>query len=172
MQVDLFLSKIYFDLVARLARPSSPSASISRRPRPVLIKLLTAWDRKVVLFSKRKLRLQRLFLREDLSPDNKVRQWRSGSKPAHESQSAPAGAPTSKPSQSRESLNTLDSVSLPMSQQVSPSESSSPVIQTAHHSGVEDSASLPTSLLPSASMADITSLQQLTGVSHSPSNSD
>ena len=160
--------------LGRLARPSSPSASISRRPRPVLIKLLTAWDRKVVLFSKRKLkdfRLQRLFLREDLSPDHKVRQWRSGSKPAHESQSAPAGAPTSKPSQSRESLNTLDSVSLPISQQVSPSESSSPFIQTAHHSGVEDSASLPTSLLPSASMADITSFQQLAGGSHSPSNS-
>ena len=125
----------------------------------------------MVLFSKRRLRLQRLFLREDLSPDHKVRQWRSGSKPTHESQSAPAGAPTSKPSQSRESLNTLDSVSLPMSQQVSPSESSSPVIQTAHHSVVEDFASLPTSLLPSASMADITSFQQLAGVSHSPSNS-
>ena len=36
---------------------------------------------------------------------------------------------------------------------------------------VWDSASLPTSLLPSASMADITSFQQLAGVSHSPSNS-
>ena len=101
--------------LGRLARPSSPSASISRGP--VLIKLLTALDRKVVLFSKRKrkvYRLQHLFLREDLSPDHKVRQWRSGSKPAHESQSAPAGVPTSKPSQSRESLNTLDSVSLPI----------------------------------------------------------
>ena len=56
----------------RLVRPSSgSSASSSGKPRPVLIKLMTAWDRRAVLYSKRKLkdfRLGRLFLREDLSP--------------------------------------------------------------------------------------------------------
>ena len=39
----------------RLGSPSSSSASTHARPRPVLLKLSTAWDRRVVLFSKRKL---------------------------------------------------------------------------------------------------------------------
>ena len=63
-----------------LGSPSSSSASTCTHahPRPVLLKLSTAWDRRVVLFSKRKLkdfRIQHLFLREDLPPDHKVRQW-------------------------------------------------------------------------------------------------
>ena len=49
----------------------SESDSMRQRPRPVLIKLASAWDRKVVLISKRKLKdysVSRLFIREDLPP--------------------------------------------------------------------------------------------------------
>ena len=139
--------------LGKLAKPSSPSASISQRPRPVLIKLVTAWDRRVVLFSKRKLkefRLHHLFLREDLSPDHKVRQWRSEPKPTHATHSAStsSGASNSKASS--------DSASIPMSRPMSPSHSSSSVV---HLSSTDKSNSLPPSLLPSAS------------ASHSPSNS-
>ena len=53
-----------------------PSTSSSSRPRPILIKLCTAWDRKLVLLRKSSLKdfcLKRLFLREDVSPDHKLR---------------------------------------------------------------------------------------------------
>jgi len=43
-------------------------------PRPVLIKLTTAWDRRMVLMQKRKLknfRIPHLFIREDLPPDER-----------------------------------------------------------------------------------------------------
>ena len=49
----------------------------SNRPLPVLIKLATAWDRKVILLRKRDLKdfkTSRLFLREDVPPDHKLRQ--------------------------------------------------------------------------------------------------
>ena len=45
------------------------SQSSSSPPRPLLIKLCTAWDRKLILLRKSKLRdirIKRLFLREDL----------------------------------------------------------------------------------------------------------
>ena len=48
----------------------------SSHPRPILIKLCTAWDRKLVLLRKaslREFRIKRLFLREDVSPDHKLR---------------------------------------------------------------------------------------------------
>ena len=53
------------------------SASSSKRPRPVLIKLATAWDRKIILLNKRKLRdykTSRLFIREDVPPQHRFRQ--------------------------------------------------------------------------------------------------
>ena len=53
-----------------------PSTSSSSRPRPILIKLYTAWDRKLVLLRKSSLKdfcLKRLFLREDVSPNPKLR---------------------------------------------------------------------------------------------------
>ena len=53
------------------------SASSSKRPRPILIKLATAWDRKIILIQKRKLRdykTPRLFLREDVPLDHRFRQ--------------------------------------------------------------------------------------------------
>ena len=53
--------------------------SPSSRPRPLLIKLLAIWDRKLLLARKRNLRdfkVGRLFLREDVPPDHKLRQGR------------------------------------------------------------------------------------------------
>ena len=47
--------------LGKLVRPfSGSSASSLGKPRPVLIKLMTAWDRRVVLYSKRKLKDFRL----------------------------------------------------------------------------------------------------------------
>ena len=43
-------------------------------PRPVLVKFLTVWDRRLILLSKRKLkdfRLSRIFVRPDLSPEER-----------------------------------------------------------------------------------------------------
>ena len=54
------------------------SQSSSSPPRPLFIKLCTAWDRKLNLLRKSKLRdfhIKRLFLREDVAPNHKLRQW-------------------------------------------------------------------------------------------------
>ena len=54
----------------------SISQTTSSRPRPVLIKLCTAWDRKLVLLHKSSLKdfhIKRLFLREDVPPEHKLR---------------------------------------------------------------------------------------------------
>ena len=55
---------------------SSGGVRVSNRPRPVLIKLTTPWDRKLILLCKRNLqnfKVPRLFLREDLPPDHRFR---------------------------------------------------------------------------------------------------
>ena len=57
--------------------------STSFYSRPVLIKLCTAWDRKLVLLRKSNLRhfhIKRLFLHEDVSPDHRLRQRSSSQK--------------------------------------------------------------------------------------------
>ena len=57
-----------------------PPSSSSPRPRPLLIKLCTVWDPKLILLRKTNLRdfhIKRLFLREDVAPDHKFRQKRS-----------------------------------------------------------------------------------------------
>ena len=53
------------------------SQSSSSPPRPLLIKLCTALDRKLIVLRKKKLRgfhIKRLFLREDVAPDHILRQ--------------------------------------------------------------------------------------------------
>ena len=58
--------------IFRLGRFTNLQSS-SSRPRPLLIKLCTAWDRKLVLLRKSKLRdfhIKRLFIREDVDKDN------------------------------------------------------------------------------------------------------
>ena len=57
-----------------------PSTSSTSRPRPILIKLCTAWDRKLVLLYKTNLRnfhTKRLFLCEDVSPDHRLHRGKS-----------------------------------------------------------------------------------------------
>ena len=52
------------------------SATTPRRPRPILIKLCTAWDRRLVLvhrFSLKDFHVKRLYLREDVSPNHSLR---------------------------------------------------------------------------------------------------
>ncbi len=57
-----------------LGRKSSSQPSGSEaptRPRPVLLKVSSAWDRRLILSTVRKLRdyaVKRIFIREDLSP--------------------------------------------------------------------------------------------------------
>ena len=61
----------------RLGRkPNLPNAAAdpSTRPRPLLIKCASAWDRRLLLASRRKLKdftKYKLFLREDLPPDER-----------------------------------------------------------------------------------------------------
>ena len=62
--------------VFRLGKYASKGSLSSHRPRPVLVKLTTPWDRKLILLRKRNLRtfkVPRLFLREDVPPDHKLR---------------------------------------------------------------------------------------------------
>ena len=73
------------------------SQSSSSRPRPLLIKLCTAWDQKLILLRKTKLRefcIKCLFLREDVAPDHKLRQRQSD--PSSKS-NAPSSAPDAAP---------------------------------------------------------------------------
>ena len=67
------------DLVRIGRSKKAESASVNAlRPRPLLIKLDTVWDRRLVLAFKRKLkqfRVERLFLREDLSLEVRQRRF-------------------------------------------------------------------------------------------------
>jgi hypothetical protein len=71
------------------------------RPRPILVKLSTAWDRKLILLRKSNLhefRIRHLFLREDVPPDHMLRQRK----------------PTSSLMDGRSSTDTPDSVPGPV----------------------------------------------------------
>ena len=67
----------------RLGR-KSPEASVSTaRPRPLLIKLDSSWDRRLLLASCRKLKgytTQKLFLREDLPPEARITKHKADNK--------------------------------------------------------------------------------------------
>ena len=67
----------------RLGKYVRSTSSLSR-PRLILIKLCTAWDRKLVLLRKTAL----VFLREDVPPDHKLR----ARKPIASPDSTPPGA--------------------------------------------------------------------------------
>ena len=76
----------------RLGKYVRSTASLSC-PRPILIKLCTAWDRKLVLLRKTALkdfRIKHLFLREDVPPDHKLR----ARKPIASLDSTPPGDPS------------------------------------------------------------------------------
>ena len=65
--------------IFRLGRYTK-SLSTSSRPRLLLIKLCTAWDRKLLLlrrFGLKDFHVKRLFLREDVAPDHQLRKRQS-----------------------------------------------------------------------------------------------
>ena len=67
--------QIHIKDMFRLGRFRKPQPS-ALPPRPILVKLSTAWDRKLVLSRRVKLKefhIKRLFLREDVAPDHKLR---------------------------------------------------------------------------------------------------
>ena len=77
--------------IFRLGRFNKSDSPLSR-PRPLLIKLCTAWDRKLVLirrFMLKDFHLKRLFVREDVAPDHKLRQRQSAPPPNN---AAPVGS--------------------------------------------------------------------------------
>ena len=97
----------------RLGKYASKGALSSHRPRPVLVKLTTPWDRKLILLRKRNLRtfkVPRLFLREDVPPDHKLR-VKIPTKGAGQSPSTDAlpvsGVSTVPPPQSKQSLSSV-----------------------------------------------------------------
>ena len=64
--------------LSRLNKPTSQVASSEAptRPRPVLLKVPSAWDRRLILSTVRKLRdytLKRIYIREDLSSDERLK---------------------------------------------------------------------------------------------------
>ena len=67
--------QIHIKDMFRLGRFRKPQPS-ALPPRPILVKLSTAWDRKHVLSCRVKLKefhIKRLFLREDVAPDHRLR---------------------------------------------------------------------------------------------------
>ena len=106
-----FLQSVQIRDVFRLGK-YNPSSSSSTRPRPVLIKLSTAWDRKVILLQKRNLqhfRINRLFLRADVPPDHKLRQAKT---------KAHSHVPHSLPSSVLDGESVPSSVQVPSSQDI------------------------------------------------------
>ena len=75
----------------RLGRRSEHSVSGDSRPRPILIKLVNCWDKRLLLSSCRKLEYtpHKLFIWEDLTPDARKR-YRKPSQDAIQADSAPA----------------------------------------------------------------------------------
>ncbi len=96
------------DLV-RLGKLNAQTGGPPQRPRPVLIKFSTAWDRRLVLASKRKLkefRIERLFIREDLSPQVRLERQ----KPSTSSNSAKPSSSSYTPSGDHPPLSDTQSV--------------------------------------------------------------
>ena len=63
------------DLFRLGKRPPPGEGSDPARPRQVLVKLTTIWDKRLLLLSKQKLkefRLSRIFVRPDLSPEERA----------------------------------------------------------------------------------------------------
>ena len=76
----------------RLGRRPEHSVSGDSRPRPILIKLVNCWDKRLLLSSCRKLKEytpHKLFIREDLPPDARKR-YRKPSQDTIQADSAPA----------------------------------------------------------------------------------
>ena len=129
--------------VFRLGRYSASA----KRPRPVLIKLATAWDRKVILLHKRNLKgfsTSRLFLREDVPPDHKLRQKRPSLDTAVQPPSAPSVA--------------LEPSNPPASPSTDPQRTIGTDASILHHT-LDVAPPLPPSVSHSSSSSDTTVIQ-------------
>ena len=157
----------------------NPSSS-GTRPRPVLIKLSSTWDRKVLLLQKRNLqhfRLKHLFLIADVPPEHRLRQGNPRAKVNPQSGVQQLSS-TSVPVISAD--NSQSSTSVPViSADHSQSSTSVPVISADHSQSsvlnlVETSQpSLSSSLQPSSAVNSNVSLHSHSGsgvhTSHSSS---
>ena len=83
-----------------------------------MVKLSSAWDRKLLLLRKstlRDFRIGRLFLREDVPPDHKFRQRKFKSSPTDERSSARAPDSLPGPLQTPDPIATLSDTRIPNS---------------------------------------------------------
>ena len=129
--------------VFRLGRYSASA----KCPRPVLIKLATAWDRKVILLHKRNLKsfsTSRLFLCEDVPPDNKLRQKRPSLDTAVQPPSTPSVA--------------LEPSNFPTSPSADPQRTIDTDASILHHT-LDVAPPLPPSVSHSSSSSDTTVIQ-------------
>ena len=126
--------------------PSADPQNSSHRPRPVLIKLTTPWDRRLILLRKSNLRnyaIPRLFVREDVAPEHRLRQR----KPKEVTSSTTGSSSIFTPNL-RESDPNHVSPSAPPQPQVQPTPALPPTISSSDHSGFRKSPS-PAYLVPS-----------------------
>ena len=126
--------------------PSADPQNSSHRPRPVLIKLTTPWDRRLILLRKSNLRnyaIPRLFVREDVAPEHKLRQRKP-----KEVTSSTTGSSSIFTLKLRESDPSHVPPSAPPQPQVQPTPALPPIISSSDHSGFRKSPS-PAYLVPS-----------------------
>ena len=126
--------------------PSADPQNSSHHPRPVLIKLTTPWDSRLILLRKSNLRnyaIPRLFVREDVAPEHKLRQR----KPKEVTSSTTGSSSIFTPNL-RESDPNHVSPSAPPQPQVQPTPALPPTISSSDHSGFRKSPS-PAYLVPS-----------------------
>ena len=126
--------------------PSADPQNSSHRPRPVLIKLTTPWDRRLILLRKSNLRnyaIPRLFVREDVAPEHKLRQRKP-----KEVTSSTTGSSSIFTLNLRESDPSHVPPSAPPQPQMQPTPALPPTISSSDHSGFRKSPS-PAYLVPS-----------------------
>ena len=144
--------------LGKLARPSSGSSCfLIRETTSSSYKVNDAWDRRVVLYSKRKLkdfRLGHLFLQEDLSPEHKDRRQKVG--PASGNRSSSTGSkPASVPRGSSGSLVRTLSPVVPTSEKSVCREGIGP---SSSHASVPTTVSLLTAPSDNTSPTDASAL--------------
>ena len=84
--------------LGKFHKPSGTTSSSRVQVRPILVKIATVWDRKLILMCKSRLRefkIKHLFVREDVPPEYKLRQRRSRPVPSVSKPEAPVVASVS-----------------------------------------------------------------------------
>ncbi len=92
----------------RIKQPNPDPDFPAQHPRPVLVRLSTVWDRRLVLASKRKLKefhISRLFIREDLSLEDRQKRSTASQGATRSVLPSTTPIPTPTPSSSAGNLN-------------------------------------------------------------------